>query len=62
MFYLVKVESKVVSVQILFEELGLQSLFEDGEVFCCPDLYPGACCTTKEQEQGLVLTHVCEDV
>lgn len=39
MFYVVEDESKLVSVQIHFEEVGLQWVFEDGEVFCCPDLY-----------------------
>lgn len=39
MFNLVKVESEEVSVQIVFEEVGFQSVFEDGVVFCCPDLY-----------------------
>lgn len=52
MFYLVNCESEVVSVQILFEKVGLQSVFEAGEVFCCPDPLPGACCPTKEREQG----------
>lgn len=60
MFYLAKVEFKMVSVRILFAKLGLLSLSE--EVFCCPDLHQLGCCTSKVQEQGLVLNHVCGDV
>lgn len=51
MFILVKVESEEVSVQIIFEEVGFQSVFEDGVVFCCPDLYQEHVATLKSKNK-----------
>lgn len=50
MFYLVNVKH----CKVFFVEMGLRCAFEDGEIFCCPDLYYGA--------KALVSKHVCEDI